>query len=165
MITIPYAEDLSPEQRKEFTQRLLTLHQVLGESADENYGHSFIIRHGFDPDDYIVQLSPRLQHNTCGTAACAVGHAVWHHEKFPGLPVLFDHKDRPSGLQNFVDGGYMDDADVSNMYFGPGAWRYIFDAGAYEQEHGAESGRVTRAMAMKRIEDFVTQRLGCKLIE
>lgn len=139
-----YNEYLSPAQRKMYTQRLLTLHQVLGESEDENYYHPAVIRHGFS--------------NSCGTAACAIGHAVWHAERFPGFEVEYDSFGRPVGTAN-----------GSNQYFGPNTWRYIFDGDAYKGEYPSITSLcgdgVTRAMAMKRIEEYVEQVLGCKLIE
>lgn len=163
--SLPYKDDLTPEERKQFTERLLTLHQVLGESADENYGHSFIIKH-FGNDGrygYLKEVMPHLATNTCGTAACAVGHAVWQHHRFPGLPIWFsDDGKTPLGLA-YPNGE--SDSEITDAYFGPGAWRYIFDTGAYLSEHNTDANGVTRSMAMKRIEDFVTQRLGCKLIE
>lgn len=174
--SIPYNDTLTNHQRKTFSSRLLTLHQVLSESADENYYHASVIER-FDGkhsrlEDY-AEESPHLASNTCGTAACAVGHAVWHYEKFPGLPVHLNEKGEPTGINNtqlYKNNGldpdeYTYSLESTDLYFGPGAWDLIFDPDAYYQEHKVDEYNVTRAMAMKRIQDYITGALGCKLVE
>lgn len=154
---------LSKEARQLYTERLLILHRILGESKDENYEHAFIIHHdmkdrfGHVDDEYARRnWYAAVQAGThCGTVACAFGHAVWNHQQFPGFEVALDERGRPWRSNTPHDPNYAD------LYFGPSAWHYIFDSYAYN----TSPYRVTRQMAMARIEQYIREGLGCELIE
>jgi hypothetical protein len=133
---------LTAEERKQFSSRLLELHKVISESEDENYTHNVFSRNAS---------------NSCGTAACAVGHALWHIKRFPGLE---HHKLSFTSVVNGAKFGLIR-PEGANAYFGPRAWENIFDLLAYDKP----PNEVTRADALRHIERQITEVYGCTLIE
>jgi len=155
-------KNLTPARKRTFVRRLLKLRDILIDAPPENYDHSVI-----------------TEKRDCGTAACAVGHAVVHHKQFPGLPVYFDGDDwnleytaypdwmaelyRDQFAQWYKEHEEFEDLSTyssSDTYFGPFAWAYIFDTNAYPKP----TADVTKYDAIQRIEDYITKVLGCELI-
>lgn len=146
--------DLTPARKHVFVRRLLKLRDILIDAPPEQYDHNVITESG----------------RTCGTAACAVGHAVLHYKKFPGLRTVKSYngdRDLDPGVvpswMNELDNKAIDDLYIeraTDYYFGPFSWSYIFDVYAYDKS----PSKVTKFDAIQRIEDYITQVLGCALI-
>jgi hypothetical protein len=158
---LQYNEHLSKADRKMYTERLITLHNILAEDTSTEYKHQVWTQN--KPYGFFKRL--RTGHS-CGTAACALGHALLHADRFPGLPMLdnralieytrkYEGEEEARRIQPFTP--IFGSAD----YFGPYTMDCIFSPNAY----GVRAEEVTRQMAMDRIEQYITQVLGCKLIE
>lgn len=150
-----YNTSLSKEERQRFTERLITLHTVLGEDTSTEYKHDIWTQR--TPYGFFKYLRTG---QSCGTAACAMGHALLHIDRFPGLQRLDN-----TAHEILVDAyGPYNPGIGAFDYFGPDTMKYIFSPYAYDGIT-TDIEAVTRAMAMQRIEDYITTVLGCRLIE
>lgn len=153
---IRYERGLSKEDRSKFTMRLVTLHGILANEKTIQYKHDVWTENGSNIFQKIKGAITGNRH--CGTAACALGHAVMHRDKFPGMVV----QENPKAAQRVL--GITDASPAGHQtfeYFGPHAYHYIFHGGAYNKP----VDEVTREDAMERIVQYIEQGLGCKLIE
>lgn len=156
-MTLPYNDELSKEQRVQFTERLIKLHTILGQDTTTEYRHQVWTQ--YTPYGFFKRLRTG-QH--CGTAACALGHALLHRDQFPGLPVFsFEDLAREMARVGNYDFQPFTPTAGSAAYFGPDAFTYIFSPLAY----AVQANQVTRQMAMDRIEQYIREVLGCQLIE
>ena len=141
-------DTLSQEERKLYTGRLLKLHQIIADNHENtHYRHQLWV--------YTGNTTSKQTH--CGTAACAMGHAMIFADQFEGFdPNIYM---RGSYSWEWPDN---DEMMKASAYFGPQAFEHIFSWNAFGE------GRVfdiTREEALERIETHITEYLGCKLIE
>lgn len=153
---IQYEKGLSKEDRSKYTMRLVTLHGILANEEDIEYKHEIWTNTSKSVLNKIKGLVTGNQH--CGTAACALGHAILYRDRFPGM-VVHEHSpevQRILGIAPASPAGF----DTFN-YFGPGAYKHIFSSDGYNKP----AEEVTREDAMERIVDYIEKGLGCALVE
>lgn len=85
---IQYEKGLSKEDRSKYTMRLVTLHGILANEEDIEYKHEIWTNTSKSVLNKIKGLVTGNQH--CGTAACALGHAILYRDRFPGM-VVHEH--------------------------------------------------------------------------
>ena len=76
-----------------------------------------------------------------------------------GVPVEVN----ASGL--YTDGAGIDTKTAADVYFGPGAWKYIFDVDAYPWHNGYfNDNRTSKAIVMRRIRAIAKNAYGVEVV-
>lgn len=166
--TLPY------EQRRRFGNRLRRLHAYLGTLKPQQYDH-----------DALVTDLPSEKAPSCGTVACAFGHAVTS-GKFKDIPAtayvprnvkpdakgLYHENDihykvlkasvtahlKANGIDR--EGHYPNMELAADSYFGPGAWDNIFDICAFS--YCGSGGKVLKTVR-QRIKTIAEKHYGVKV--
>jgi hypothetical protein len=169
MLEVYPRSKLAAKDQRRYANRLLQLMDYLKRIKPERYRHDCLV----DVERY--RSDGGVPKNSCGTVACAFGHAVIS-GKFPhmGLTIRAWH---PNPKVNRKDHNYRGSEDIvsmktnsgkhlssekeANKFFGPGSWEHIFDSHSDNYpgygRFSWDGYRVTRQVVIARIEKFVKE--------
>lgn len=150
--TYKLATDLTERQRRTYAERLLRLCVLLQNLPNKQYRH----------DIWVASLGKEeSKGKTCGTVACALGHAAANPAIFPGLNLRVLESEHEPGEFDLVakegEPDVWDDENASDSYFGLDAYHEIFTGGGFNTER---IENITKSMVTKLITRFVAERYG-----
>lgn len=151
-----FASDLTERQRKTFAERLLRLRGLLQSLSPKQYIH----------EEWVRTLGPEASKGkTCGTVACAMGHAAANPVMFPTLNLkvrLSDYSWADPGDFVIVTKDGRDDVHESvwaGDYFGEYAYNDIFLGEVFDGYDDFDA-TVTRGMVTRQLAKLARERYG-----